>query len=170
MASLIDNLIDTLIKENEEYETLLELSTEKTGIIVKADPEALNEMVMREQEVVDRINVLEKKRTEVTKDIGIVLNKDPKDLTLPRLIELLASQTKECAALKNIHDKLSDTLARMNKVNENNKALLNESIEMIQFELNLIQSMRQAPATANYSGNTYADNSYASRASFDAKQ
>lgn len=52
MASLIDNLIDTLTKENEEYEILLELSTEKTGIIVKADPEALNEIVQREQSVV----------------------------------------------------------------------------------------------------------------------
>ncbi len=170
MASLIDNLIDTLTKENEEYETLLELSTEKTGIIVKSDPEALNIMVMREQEVVDRINALEKRRAEVTKDIGIVLNKEPKDLTLPRLIELLSGQTKECNELRNIHDKLSGTLSRMSKVNESNKALLNESIEMIQFEMNLLQSMRQAPATANYSGNTYADNSYASRASFDAKQ
>lgn len=170
MASLIDNLIDTLTKENEEYETLLELSTEKTGIIVKADPEALNDIVQREQLVVERINVLEKKRAEVTKDIGIVLNRNPKELTLPRLIEFLSGQPKECNELKCIHDKLSDTLARMNKVNESNKALLNESIEMIQFEMNLIRSMKQAPATANYSGNSYADDSYATRASFDAKQ
>lgn len=170
MASLIDNLIDTLTKENEEYEILLELSTEKTGIIVKADPEALNEIVQREQSVVERINALEKRRTEVTKDIGIVLNRNPKELTLPKLIEFLSGQPKECNELKSIHDKLSDTLSRMNKVNESNKALLNESIEMIQFEMNLIRSMKQAPATANYSGNSYADDSYATRASFDAKQ
>lgn len=170
MASLIDNLIETLNKENEEYETLFELSTEKTGIIVKGDLEALTQIVQREQEVVDRINILEKKRTEITKDIGIVLNRDSKNLTLPRLIELLARQEKECSALKQIHDKLSGTMSRMVRVNESNKTLLKESMEIIDFEMNLIKSMKQAPATANYSGTSYADNSYASRVSFDAKQ
>lgn len=170
MASLIDNLINTLNKENEEYEKLFELSNEKTGIIVKGDTQALTQMVQREQEVVDRINALEKKRTEITNDIGIVLNRDTKDLTLPRLIELLAGQEKECSALKQIHDKLSGTMSRMVRVNENNKALLKETMEMIDFEINLIKSMKQAPATANYSGTSYADNSYASRVSFDAKQ
>ena len=35
MASLIDTLIDTLEKENKEYESLLELGLEKTGIIMR---------------------------------------------------------------------------------------------------------------------------------------
>ena len=37
MASLIDTLIDTLEKENKEYESLLELGLEKTGIIIRND-------------------------------------------------------------------------------------------------------------------------------------
>jgi flagellar biosynthesis/type III secretory pathway chaperone len=72
--------------------------------------------------------------------------------------------------LKQVRDKLSDTLGRMVKVNESNKALLNESMEMLQFEMNILQSMKQAPATANYSGNTYADTSYGATTSFDTKQ
>ena len=40
MASLIDTLIDVLDKENTEYETLLELSMEKTGIIVEGNVKA----------------------------------------------------------------------------------------------------------------------------------
>ena len=63
MASLIDTLIDTLFKENEEYETLLELSIEKTGVIVRADNDGLNAIVMKEQKIIERINALEKKRT-----------------------------------------------------------------------------------------------------------
>ncbi len=170
MASLIDTLIDTLFKENEEYETLLELSIEKTGVIVKADNEGLNAIVIKEQKIIERINALEKRRMEATKDIGVVLGKDPKDLTLPRLIELLSKQTRECEQLKAVRDRLADTLGRMVKVNDSNKALLNESMEMLQFEMNILQSMKQAPATANYSGNTYADNSYGAATSFDTKQ
>ena len=170
MASLIDTLIDTLFKENEEYETLLELSIEKTGVIVRADNDGLNAIVMKEQKIIERINALEKQRTEVTNDIGVVLGRAPEDLTLPRLIELLANQARECELLKQVRDKLSDTLGRMVQVNESNKALLNESMEMLQFEMNILQSMKQAPATANYSGNTYADNSYGGATSFDTKQ
>lgn len=171
MASLIETLITTLQKENEEYETLMTLSLEKTGVIAKGDLDALGKIVEQEQTIVERVNVLEKKRTEVTKDIAVVLSKKPEELKLPVLIRLLEGQTKECEALKAIHDRLSDTMSRMVRVNEHNKALLQESIDMIQFEMNLIQSMKQAPATANYNGNEYADASaYGTNASFDAKQ
>lgn len=170
MASLIDNLLEILTAENEEYEKLLELSLEKTGIIVKCDVDALNAIVEKEQLVVERINSLEKKRIEATNDIAIVLNRDPKELTLDKLSKLLASQKRECDAICSIHDKLKSTLGRMVQVNDTNKALLKESVEMIQFEMNLVQSMRQAPGTANYSGNSYADDSYGIAGSFDAKQ
>ena len=61
MASLIDNLITTLEQENEEYQTLLGFSMEKTGIIVKGDHAALSAIVEKEQEVVTRLVALEKK-------------------------------------------------------------------------------------------------------------
>lgn len=169
MASLIEILIHTLEQENTEYEALLQLSMEKTGIIVKGSPEELSDVVYREQRVVDRITRLEKVRTDTTADIGVVLNKDPKSLTLPILAGLLAGQKKEAEALRDIHDRLSKTMARMVQVNDSNKTLLEETVEMIQFEMNLVQSMKQAPATANYSGNEYAENAQDYR-QFDAKQ
>lgn len=170
MASIIENLITTLQKENEEYRTLLALSMEKTGIIVKGDPDALTAMVEKEQEVVGRINALEKKRMEATKDIGVVLNKRPQDLKLGAIIALMKNQPKECEALKNVHDALKETMAQMTRVNDNNKALLQESIDMVQFEMNLLQSLKQGPSNTNYSGADYADNGYGPVGSFDAKQ
>ena len=170
MASIIENLITALRQENEEYQTLLRLSMEKTGIIVKGDPDALSAMVEREQEVVNRINALEKKRLEATKDIGIVLNKKPQDLKLGAIIALMQGQPKECEALKKVHDDLKQTMARMVQVNEQNKALLQESLDMVQFEMNLLQSLKQGPVTANYDRKEYADSGYAMRGSFDAKQ
>ena len=170
MASLIENLISVLEAENSEYEQLLGLSVEKTDIIVKGDVDALNDMVAKEQAVVERINALEKKRTEATKDIALVLNRKPEELKLEELAELLAGQKKESQALRSIHDRLKTTLSNMVKVNDNNKMLLQESIEMVDFEMILAQSMRQAPATANYSGSTYTDDSYGPASSFDAKQ
>ena len=171
MASLIEELINVLEKENTEYEGLLELSLEKTGIIIRADVEQLSRMIEKEQLVVDRIIALEKKRTEVSNDIANVLNKDVKTLTLSRLIELLSSQTKERNALASIHDRLSLTMKRMVEVNERNQALLKESMVMLQFEMNIVQGLRRGPETNNYGKDAYRSGNYTlpSR-SFDAKQ
>ena len=171
MASLIDVLISTLEQENTEYEGLLELGLQKTGIIIRNEVDELSRMVEKEQLVVDRIMVLEKKRTEVSQDIAEVLNKDVKTLTLTRLIELLSSQKKERDALVSIHDRLSLTMKRMVEVNERNKALLNESMEMLQFEMNLVQSMKRGPETNNYGRDAYISNNYTlPNTRFDRKQ
>lgn len=170
MASLIENLITVLNEENSEYETLLAVSMEKTDIIVRGDVNALNELVAKEQSIVERINKLEKKRIEATGDIAIVLNRKPEELTLGGLAELLSSRKAESDAIKDIHDRLRGTLERMVRVNDSNRMLLQESIEMVDFELNLAQSLKQAPTTANYSGNTYTNESYGPTGSFDAKQ
>ena len=171
MASLIDVLISTLEQENTEYEGLLELGLQKTGIIIRNEVDELSRMIEKEQLVVDRIMVLEKKRTEVSQDIAEVLNKDVKTLTLTRLIELLSSQKKERDALVSIHDKLSLTMKRMVEVNERNKALLNESMEMLQFEMNLVQSMKRGPETNNYGRDAYISNNYTlPNTRFDRKQ
>lgn len=171
MASLIDELVTTLEQENSEYEGLLELGLEKTGIIIRNDIDGLSRMVEKEQLVVDRIIVLEKKRTQVSQDIAEVLNKDVKTLTLTRLIELLSSQTKERDALVSVHDRLSLTMKRMTEVNERNNALLAEAMEMLQFEMNLVHSMRHGPETNNYGKNAYISGGYAlPDAGFDKKQ
>ena len=171
MASLIDILIDTLEKENTEYESLLELGLEKTGIIIRNDVKELSRMVEKEQLVVERIIALEKKRTEASNDIADVLNKDVKTLTLTRLIELLSSQKKERDALVSIHDRLSLTMKRMMEINERNESLLNQSKEMLEFEMNLVQSMRRGPETNNYGRNAYISNNYTlPDTKFDKKQ
>ena len=171
MASLIDILIDTLEKENTEYESLLELGLEKTGIIIRNDVDELSRMVEKEQLVMERIIAREKKRTEASNDIADVLNKDVKTLTLTRLIELLSSQKKERDALVSIHDRLSLTMKRMVDVNERNKALLDESMDMLRFEMNLVQSIRRGPETNNYGRDAYISNNYSLPDNkFDKKQ
>ena len=63
MASLMENLIEVLCQESDEYEGLLTLSQEKTRIIASADLEKLQKITDDEQEVVSRIARLEKRRT-----------------------------------------------------------------------------------------------------------
>lgn len=168
MASLIEELITTLKEETVEYEALLELSTEKTGIIVRDDIQNLNEMVAKEQSHLDRIVNLEKKRTEVMKDIAIVLNKDVNTLTVKGISELLEGQKKEQQELSQTRDKLKKLLTGVEAVNEMNKGLIEEALEMINFNINYINGLSQLPETANYTRDAYNQNQMG-LSTFDAK-
>ena len=168
MASLIDELIDTLKLENSEYEELLKLSKEKTPVIIKGDVILLNEIVAKEQIHTDNLATLENKRTQAVLDIATVLNKDVNTLTIKEIINLLKGQYKEQQDLANAYDKLKMTLNDMVVINDINKQLIEESLELVDFNINLINSYNQFPETANYTKNAYnADGICNSR--FDAK-
>lgn len=171
MASLIDELVEVLDKENSEYMTLIDLSTEKTSTIVKNDIEELQRIVTQEQLIVDRINALEKKREETVGDICKVLHVDSDVLTVKVLIDLLKKQPAEQKKLQSVHTKLKKTLDKMVRVNENNKALINQSMEILEFEMNLIKGLKMAPETNNYTKGAYsAGGTNYGAGAFDAKQ
>ena len=76
MASLLENLIDVLDKENTEYEKLVVLSDRKTPVIIQGDIDTLGSITEQEQEIVGIIQQLEKQRTEALADIANVVNRD----------------------------------------------------------------------------------------------
>lgn len=172
MASLMENLIEVLEKECAEYDGLLELSQKKTPLIVSGDLDKLQKITDDEQIVVSRLGNLEKKRAEVTADIANVLNRDVEKLTLSNLIDMMAARPAEQAKLAEIHDRLKGSVRTLQRINEQNRELLTNALEMVEFEMNLMQSMRAAPATANYTKNAYSSGDAMGivKSGFDAKQ
>lgn len=172
MASLIDTLVEILNKEDEEYQKLLDLSEGKTSVIVKGDLNALSLITDKEQEIVTKLNSFETQREKTMTEIAKILNTDVRGLKLETLINLLDKKPKEQKALSQVHDKLHVTLYEMKLVNERNAELLKSAMEMVDFNMNLIQAMRKAPETANYNKGAYntGDQIGLRVGSFDAKQ
>lgn len=171
MAGLIDELMNTLEKENEEYQELLQLSKEKTGIIIRNDVSALQKLIEKEQLIVDRIVPLEKKRVENTNDIATVINRPAESLTITRLMELMESQPAVKKRLSEIHDKLHNTMTQMVRINDMNQGLLKEALELVNFDITLMNSMKQAPVTANYDRTAANTGEHLiSRSAFDTRQ
>lgn len=168
----MENLIDTLDKEGSEYEVLLGLSEKKTPIIIKGDLEALQQITDEEQNVVSRIHHLEQIRIDVTKDIANVINKDVETLKLKNLIQMLEGRPKEQERLQAVHDKLKEAVRKMQTVNSQNRDLINHALELVEFDMNLLQAMKAAPETANYNKGAYSAGSVmgTERNGFDAKQ
>lgn len=171
MASLMEELIATLEKENHEYEKLLELSMRKSDAVALRDVAQIEKITDDEQIVVSNITRLDSKREEVTKDIANVINKDVESLKLSVLVELMSRQPSEQKRLSDIHDKLKNTVHRVKMVNESNSKLIAETLEMVEFDMNLLRSMRQAPQTANYGRNAVSSGAeLGAIKGFDAKQ
>lgn len=172
MASLMEDLISILEQEDSLYEDLLKLSMSKTPVLISGDLEALSRITEDEQEIVNKVNALDKKREEGMKDIANVLGKDVKTLKLTDLIEILRSRPAEQNRLAAIYDKLSDTIGQMKRTNEQNKELIESSLEMVQFDMNVLQAYKAAPETANYSRNALNSGAYMgnTKGGFDAKQ
>ncbi len=172
MASLMENLIEVLEQESSEYEGLLALSQKKTPIIVNGSLEQLQKITDDEQELVSRIGNLEKKRTEVTADMASVLNRDVNTLKLAALIDMLATRPAEQARLAAAHDSLQRSVRELKRVNEHNRELLANALEMVEFEMNLLQASKVAPETANYTRGAYStgDTMGVAGGGFDMKQ
>ncbi len=153
MASLIENMITILEEEELLHEKLVELAKGKADIIIKNDIEGLQRITASEQTIMDAVLAAEKRREECLKDISIVINKPVDTITVTVLAELMKGKPDIQRRLTKIHDNFGGVLKKLKALNERNSALIKESLDMIQFDLNLLTAMRQTPITADYDKN-----------------
>ena len=168
----METLIDVLDKECTMYEKLLGLSGRKTTIIIQGDLKALAEITDEEQCIINDIQALEKQRVTAMTDIANVLNMDVDSLKLTDLIGVLEKRPVDQKNLAKQRDRLVSVADNVRRVNGQNQELLKSSIEMVEFEMNIIQASKRAPQTANYSraADTTGDCLGYTSGGFDAKQ
>lgn len=170
LASLVEELISVLEEECEIYDKLLPIAEEKTNVIIKNDLETLRKITIQEHETVDKVSALERKRERVIFDIATVLNQDKDTLNLVKIVQLLEKQPKEQKILGELHNRLKKTVSRLVDINFQNKSLIEQSLEMIEFNMNLIQSTRTLPGNNYTKGATTIDAPSLQAGTFDAKQ
>ena len=171
MASLMEELIATLDKEDLLYRQLIPVEEEKTRAIIANDLESLRKITEQEHELVDRTSAQEHKREQIAIDIATVLGMDPRTITLDQIAEALKGQPEDQKKLQEIHDRLKKTVERLQDLNEKNKVLLKEAMEMVQFNMNVIRSTRMSSGSSNYSSNAaQVDVPDIEAGTFDAEQ
>ena len=148
MASLMDNLVEVLEQENTWYEKLVSLSKDKKQAIIRADIAALEDITGQEQDISSELRNLDIRRDAVLKDMADVLGKDMEEMTITKLIGYLDQQKEEQERLSKIRAKLLSSGNEMHEWNMRNQALLQQALEMVEFDLTLFKSMRQAGSAA----------------------
>lgn len=171
MASLMEELIETLDAEELLYRELIPVEEDKTRAVIANDLQSLQEIAVRERELVDKTSALEKKREQVAMDIATVLGKNPKTITLEQIAEVLKNQPDDQKKLQDVHDRLRKTVSRLQEINDQNKELLKEAMEMVEFNMNVIRSTRMSSGSSNYSSDASEVAGMAPQHGlFDAKQ
>ncbi len=170
MASLMEDLLDVLEKEEAQYQGLIELGKQKREAVIKADIATLEQITEKEGDVASVLQNLAKRRTRVLNDMATVLGKEPGEITITKMIGYLEGQKEEQEKLIQIKERLLTTGTKMRTMNEQNEVLLKQALEMVEFDLTLLKSMRQAPETANYNKNAYNTGDLLGGGGFDAKQ
>lgn len=170
MASLMDDLLGVLESEEKGYRELIVLAQEKRQVIIDADITRLEEITEKEQVIADMLHNQELKRVGVLSDMAVVLGQDAEELTVEKMIDILSKQPEEQEKLIDCRMRLRAALDEMKKWNEQNQVLLQNALEMVEFDLTLFKSLRQAPETANYDSNAFNTGTLLGSSGFDAKQ
>lgn len=170
MASLMDDLTQVLENETVEYKKLIELSDNLRKALIESDVSTVEQMTAAQEEVSNGIQSLESRRARIMNDIAVVLNKKPEELKVSMLEETLAGQPALKERLAAVRTELKQTMDELKRVNHTNQTLLRQSMELLEFDLNLFRSMRQAPETANYNKSAVNTGDLLGSRGFDAKQ
>lgn len=160
----VNELIDILGRETGIYEELLKISKDKTELIVKGKVDELDEITKLEQNYIADIGKLEYLREKTVKALTETLGVNHSDITISELIKHLnkdnAKELEECK--KN----LIDIIEEIKSVNELNSKLIQNSIDYINFSINILSSV---PETNNNYGNTGDTKEGVQRNYFDVK-
>jgi hypothetical protein len=168
VASLVEELVKVLETEEQIYQRLIKYAQKKTKILIRADVPALEQLTSQEQLTSDELNAQGNQQKQLLNDIAVVLGRASEPMTVTRLISLLDSQPEVQAKLTRARDRLLEAAAKEKSLNEQNTVLIQQAIELNEFDLTLFKSMRQAPETANYDKSACNTGTLLGSSGFDA--
>ena len=102
--------------------------------------------------------------------MATVMGQDGKELTISWMIDKLASRPNDARRLKEARDALVKAADEMKFENTQVQRLLTQAMEMVEYDMTLLKSVRQAPQTANYNSAGVGTGELLGSSGFDAKQ
>jgi len=148
MSQLSEQLIRILEREQAIYEEVLALADKKKQIIIDGQLRELEDITRRETEIVGILIKLESLRSQTSEQLAA--EKGVKELgTVRELLPLLdpIDQLK----VSGLQAQLKGTVTALQNANELNGKLLKQSLELVDFNLNLMSSIGQM--SGGYTGN-----------------
>lgn len=144
----MEKLIELLEHESKVYEDILRLSKDKTNIIVKGKVSGLENIVKLEQALVLQVSRIDKQREQLVVEFVHEIRSGENNLSISDL-KKYANQ-EHGRRLEEYQSKMNGLVKELNHVNQLNSKLIKNSLDFIEFTLNI---MSNADLTSNNYGN-----------------
>lgn len=161
------NIIGALKKEHDYYKDLLELSKTKKDMIIEGKVSELDKIVKLENNMIFDIGRLEKIREQETEMISTLLGITKNEAIVSVLTKKL--KPKLSKELLEVQNQLTDTLVELKDLNELNGKLIEQSLEYIDYSVNVITSSNQAVESLYEDLNNNGKNTDNKKRIFDTK-
>ncbi len=147
MSKSVEQLITVLKREYDIYRDYIDLAKKKKEIIIKGNIKELDHITGLEQDMILNMGKVDKIRVAI---VGNLLNElKVKEVgSIGELVPYL--EERDRTQLMGLKDKLDKVLQEIQELNELNGKLIQQSLEYIDFNINLATS-------ANTQGSTYGN-------------
>ena len=137
-------LIELLQAQSGLYSELLEASRQKRAYLVNSDIDAIRRVTARENGLIGKLRKAEREREKITGNLTAGLPVPAGGLTLADLISRVDDISLR-AQLENLRLRVRSLMDDLKIVNEQNKILINQSLEYIDFSMNLLRNAVSVP-------------------------
>jgi len=134
--SIVNELIGVLNGECEIYKEILSLAYKKKEIIIKGRVTELENLVKLEQSLLVKVGKLDRQREDLTRKLTELLGIDESEATITNICSKL--DKNEADQLLAIKETFQDVLQELRDVNELNSRLVKNSLDYINFSINLL--------------------------------
>jgi len=161
---IIKELIDVLSKETAVYEDIHKIAQNKTDVIVRGKVSNLDSITKLEQSLVLKIREIEDDREKLLAKLSEQLNIQAGKITVSELTRHLKKGQAE--ELRHAQQRMVSILNKLRNTNELNSRLIKNSLEYIDFSINLVSAIDSG--NNNY-GNSGQVNDSKNRSFLDVK-
>ena len=151
MDPMINELLGVLEQESGLYRSMLKVIDQESKAAVRSDFDALTKVGEEKENILQKLRLIEDKRTELISEMAAALGYPQQALTL----SLISQQVGEPFAgrLRQAGTDLSTVLNTVRKANQQTRQLFEHSLELLKSSFNLLSNLTQSDTVYRPSGN-----------------
>lgn len=128
---LVGKLTDVLEKQKDYYNTINELSGQKTEVVLNKDVQALNKIVEAEEVLLIKLGEEEQKRMEIASSLAKSLGLDEGDVTISSIVQELKNKNEDTTAIEDVSNELISIIDKQKIYNKTNMRLIENNLAYI---------------------------------------
>jgi hypothetical protein len=142
-------LINVLEQQSNVYQVLVDLSQKMQDAIMINNITKIDSLIKMQMALVMKLSSLERKRSEIAKDISHKVSVPEENLNISEVKKHLGEE--QFSKLETLEMKLNESISVLAEINNTNSMLINNGLDLIEYSLEILGVTKDS--TYNIKGN-----------------